>query len=285
MVPALEMDVEDLDELAMPSFDLLRMRYESGESRGFDGSDAELKHSDFSIGAFLSKPIKLGSDWRAIPYMSYAQTQLDFDNLGAGVPFRDEDLHEVSLSALLFRKAAGSPWGLGAWGRVRFSSDGQDVDGDDFLYDFGIGAGYQVNDRLTLGLAFVGLEVGRDSFYVPGPMIMWKPKDNLSLGVMGPLLISKWEVTDNWTLALRGAPDGGTWNVDDDGESNNYDLSSYAIRFHTEHRLKDNLWLSLGVGYTFGGDFEVRDSSDNRIFKDDLEGGLSYSIGFRLRSW
>jgi hypothetical protein len=279
--PSLEVE----EELTMPSFDLLRLRYEAGESRSFESSDAELKNREYTFGSFLSKPIALAGDWRAIPYFSYNQTELDFENLSAGMPLTSQDLYEVSLNSLFFRKAAGSSWAYGAWGRVRFSSDGQDVDGDDFLYDFGVGAAYQVNEGLTLGLAFVGLEVGRDSLYVPGPMVMWKPAENLSLGIMGPILISKWEVTDDWALALRGAPDGGTWNVDDEGASNNYDLSSYAIRLHTEHRLKDNLWLSLGVGYSFGGDFEVRDSSDNRIFKDDLEGGLSYSIALRLRSW
>jgi hypothetical protein len=281
MVPLLKVEQDP----AMPSFDLLRMRYQSEGTRGFKSSNAQLDTTAYSIGGFLSKPINLGGDWRAIPFLNYSQTTLDFDQLSAGIPFSDKDLHKASLNALFFHQATGSPWTYGAWGRVSFSSDTRDINGDDFLYDLGIGAGYRVNDRLMVGLGFVGLEIGRDSLYLPGPLLMWKPTESLNFAIMGPLLITTWEVNDRWNLALRGGPNGGTWNVDENGDSNNYDLSSYAIRLHTEHRLKDNLWLSLGVGYSFAGDFEVRDSSDDQVFEDDLDGGLSLSVGLRLRAW
>ncbi len=270
---------------SIPRFDLLRMRYESDEARGFDRSNMELERMQFAVGGFLGRPINLGSDWKMISFLNYKYTELDFDRMTMGVPFEDQELHEASLNGVVFRQVAGSSWTYGAWGRVRFSSDAQDVNGDDFFYDLGLGAGYRVNDQFFAGLAFVGLEIGRDSLYVPGPVVMWTPSEDFRFGVMGPLLISSWEVSDSWTLALRGAPSGGTWNVDENGASHDYDLSSYVIRLHTEHRLRDQLWLSLGVGYIFGGDFEVRDSSGDRLFQDDLEGGLSFSIGLRLRAW
>jgi len=269
----------------VPRFDLLRARYESDEARGFNRFDGELEYREASIGGFLSKPIELGGDWRALPFAKYSVTDLDFDGVPAGLPLRDQELHELSLHAFLFHQNPDSRWTYGAWGRVRFASDTQDVNGDDFFYDFGIGSGYRVNDRLLVGLAFVGLEVGRDGLYVPGPMVMWRPNDAVSVAWMGPLLISTWRVSDDWSLALRGAPHGGIWNVASGGASQDYDLRSFLVRFHTEHRIKDNLWLSLGVGYTFGGNLEVRDSSGSRLFEDNLEGGLSFSVGLRLRSW
>ena len=50
-------------------------------------------------------------------------------------------------------------------------------------------------------------------------------------------------------------------------------------------RLFRDIWLSLGVGYAFANELELRDFSDDRLFKDDLDGGLSASIGLRVRKW
>jgi len=269
----------------LPSFDLLRVRYESHETLNFSDGPGELDSARYTLTSFLHKPIKMGQNWRLFSLLSYRATTLDFSELGAGSLLKDETLHKASLHGMFFHRAAGSRWLYGAWGRVSYSGDGGEVNGDDFFYDVALTAAYEVNRKFTFGLAVTGIEIGGDAFYVGGPMVLWKPSDDVSLSIIGPLLISKWEISDRWTLAIRGAPYGSTWNIDDDGQSIYYDLSSYAFRLHSEHRLTDKLWLSLGVGYTIAGDFEVRDSSDNRLLEEDLDGGLAFSVGFRLRAW
>ena len=261
------------------------MRYEWQDTLGFDDSKTELDSSRYSFGSFLSEPISLGGDWKVVPYLDYSFTSLDFDNLAPKSVFGDEDLHKASLHGILYHQSAASQWLYGAWGRVSFASDGQDVGSDDFYYDLAVGAGYMFSDKLVVGLGIAGLELGSDASYLPGPMLYWKPADTVNVSLVGALFDATWQATDNLVLAVRGAPYGNSWNVDDKGVSKQYDLSTYSLRLHAEHRIVKDLWLSVGIGYTFGGEFEVRDSSADRLFTDDLDGGLSASVGFRLRSW
>jgi hypothetical protein len=268
-----------------PRFDILNLRYEWQDTLGFDDSDTELDASRYTLGSFLSTPISLGGDWKVVPYADYSLTTLDFDQLAPGSIFGDEDLHKASVHGILYHQSTGSPWLYGAWARVTFASDGDDVGSDDFYYDLAIGAGYVFSDTLVFGLGIAGLELGSDDSYLPGPMLYWKPTDTVDVSIVGALFDATWEASDDWVLAVRGAPFGNSWNVDDNGVSKQYDLSTYSLRFHVERRLVRDFWLSLGIGYTFADEFEVRDSSGDRLFKDDLEGGLAASVGFRLRSW
>lgn len=283
--PCLAVETAGDEDSSLPSFDILRLRYESQDTLDFDNGGIGLDSSRYSLSAVLSAPIDLGGDWRIVPFANYRVTTLDFDNLAPGAVFEDQDLHQASLHGVLYHQSADSPWIYGAWGRASFSSDTQDIDSDDFFFDLALGAGYKFSDDLTFGFGVAGLELGGDSRVLPGPMFFWKPCEDVSMSLIGAIFTAKWQPSDDWGLALRGAPYGSTWNVNDDGVSKDYDLSAYALRLHAERRITDSLWLSVGVGYTFASEFEVRDTSDDRLFKDDLDGGLSFSVGMSLRTW
>lgn len=281
LIPVSEVPVSN----ELPSFDVLRLRYESQLGQGLGGSGAELDSSLTTFGGFLNEPLGIGGDWNVISYLGYRYATLDFENIPTGAPFEDEDLHRVSLHGIFFHQVAGSRWTYGVWTRANFASDGESVNGDDFFYDLAIGSAYQVSDDFVLGFGVVGLELGGDSQVLAGPFFTWRASDTVNVSLLGPLFTAKWEVSDDWSVAVRGAPYGNTWNIDAGGESNELDLSSYTLRLHAERRVVDDLWLSIGVGYSFESDFEVRDSSGSRLFKEDLTNGFSLSVGLRLKAW
>lgn len=269
----------------MPAFDALLASYEFQNGLGFDNSGAELDGSRFGLAAFLSRPLALGGDWSFLPMFQYSMTSLDFSNTPAGFPLGDEDLHEIGLHATLYNNPSDSRWIYGAWARANFASDTQDVSGDDFYFDVALGGGYMVTERFLFGLGVVGLELGSDAYVLGGPGFYWKPNDEMDVSLMGVLFNATWRPVDDWVLALRVRPFGNSWNIDNAGVSQQLDLSSYTVRVHAERRIFRDVWLSVGVGYAFGNELELRDTSNNRLFKDDLEGGLSTSIALRVRTW
>lgn len=269
----------------MPAFDVLATSYEMQDDLGFDDSDGELDGSRFSIGSLLSRPLSLGGDWSFLPALTYSMTSLDFSDTPAAFPVGDEDLHKIGLHAAVYNNASGSRWIYGGWGRANFASDTQDISGDDFYFDLALGGGYMVTDRFLLGFAVVGLELGSDSHVVAGPGFYWKPNDTVDVNLAGVMFNTTWRPSEDWALALRVRPFGNNWNIDNGGDSQQLDLSSYTVRLHAERRIYRDIWLSLGVGYAFANEIELRDSSDDRLFKDDLGGGLTSSIGLRVRTW
>ena len=268
-----------------PAFDALVASYEFQNGLEFDDSDAELDASRYSLVSFLSRPIALGGDWNFLPAFEYSMTSLDFSDTPAGFPMEDEDLHKVGLHATLYKNAPGSRWLYGGWGRASFASDTQHIDGDDFYFDVALGGAYMVTDRFMLGLGVVGLELGSDSQMLAGPGFYWKPTEEIDVSLIGVLFNATWRPSDDWAFAMRVRPFGNSWNIDNGGESQQVDLSSYTVRLHAERRIYRDMWLSLGVGYAFANELELRDSSNDRLYKDDLGGGLSTSIGLRVRTW
>lgn len=269
----------------VPAFDALVAGYEFQNDLEFDDSDAGLDASRYTLVSFLSRPLALGGDWNFLPALQFSMTSLDFSETPAAFPLDDEDLYDVGLHAMLFKKAPGSRWLYGGWGRATFASDTQDIDGDDFYFDLALGGAYMVTDRFMLGFGVVGLELGSDSHVMAGPGFYWKPSEEIDINLIGVLFNANWRPSEDWALALRVRPFGNSWNIDNDGESQQVDLSSYTVRLHAERRIYRDMWLSLGVGYAFANELELRDSSNDRLYKEDIGGGLSSSIGLRIRTW
>jgi hypothetical protein len=274
-----------MPESFIPAFDALSASYDFQNDLEFDGSDAELDSSRFGLVSLLTKPIDLGNSWNLLSVVEYKITLLDFTDTPAGFPMDDEELHKIGLHATVYRHSPGSRWIYGGWGRASFASDTQHIDGDDFYFDLALGGGYMVSDRFLLGLGVVGLELGSDEHLLAGPGFYWKPTDEFDFSMMGVLFNATWRPSNDWALALRVRPFGNSWNIDNGGASQQVDLSSYTVRLHAERRVYRDLWLSLGVGYAFANELELRDSSNDRIFKEDLGGGVSSSIGLRIRTW
>ncbi|MEI6654245.1 MAG: DUF6268 family outer membrane beta-barrel protein [Verrucomicrobiota bacterium] len=269
----------------VPAFDTLVASAEFESGLGFDHSPAQLDVACYSLESFLARPISLGGDWKFLPALEYSMTSLNFSHTPAGFPLTDEDLHQIGLHAIFYHKQAGSPWIYGGWGRINLASDFQQINGNDFYFDLAAGAGYMVNDRLMIGAGVAALQLGNDGYVLPGPAFYWKPSDEIAVNLIGALFNALWRPSADWVLAVRGRPAGSSWNIDSNNLSRQVDLRSYAVRLHAERRLCADLWLSLGVGYSFANQLELRTPSAHTLFKEDLSGGLSTSIGLRLRTW
>lgn len=282
-----EPDVEPAEPARefVPAFDAMVAGYEVQDTFDFDSSTAELDASRFSLVSFLSKPLPIGGNWRFLPALDYGVTMLDFGNTPAGFPVGDEDLHKLGLHAVFYHHSPGSRWIYGGWGRANFASDCQDIGSDDFYYDVAVGAGYRITDRFLLGLGVAGLELGGDESILAGPGFYWKPSDTVDVSLIGILFNATWRPTEDWATALRFRPFGNSWNIDNAGVSQQIDLTSYTLRLHLERRLYRDLWVSVGAGYAFADDFEVRNRSGRTIFSDDLDGGFSAAVGLRIRTW
>lgn len=269
----------------VPALDAFVATYGIQDDLEFDDSSGSLDGEQFSLTGFLSQPIGLGRDWNLLPVMEYSMTSLDFSGTAASFPMEDEELHKAGLHAILYHSTPGSRWLYGGWGRANFASDTQDIDGDDFYFDVAAAAAYMVTDRFMLGFGVAGLELGSDAYLIGGPGFYWKPNDELDVNLLGAMFNAVWQPSDNWVLAFRVRPFGNSWNIDNDGASQQLDLKSYTARLHVERRVYRDMWLSLGVGYSFANELELRDSSGDKLFEDDLDGGLSASIGLRVRTW
>ena len=268
-----------------PAFDALVGSAEFEGRMDFDSSAAELEASRYMLTGFLMRPVDLGNDWKFLPAFEYSFTSLDVNHASAALPLDDEDLQHLGLHAIFYHKPVGSRWIFGGWGRANLASDFQQVNSDDFYFDLAAGAGYQVTDRLLLGAGVAALELGSDGYVLPGPGIYWKPTDEIDVQLIGALFDAIWRPSDEWVLALRAQPFGSTWNIDSNNQSRQVDLRSYTLRLHAERRLCRDMWLSLGVGFSFANQLELRTPSGQTLFKDDLGSGLSASVGLRVRTW
>jgi hypothetical protein len=270
----------------VPAFDIFISRYEALGTLDFDDGAGELDTSRSSVFSFLHAPHNFDNGWSFLSAADYTLTTLDFENTPPGFGDDDESLHKFSLHGGLYHTSPGDRWVYGGWARASFSSDTRQVDSDDFFFDVAIGGAYAFSERLIVGLGVAGLELGSDPQVLPGPLLYWRPHEAFNLNWGGPLFNATWRPQDHWALAFRVRPYGNSWNIEDNnGESRQLDLASYTASLEAEYEIYHNLWLTAGIGFSFGNNLEWRDSGNDPLFDTDLDQGISYSIGLRVRTW
>lgn len=271
---------------AVPGFDAARVTFGHDGEMDFDDGPGSLSISRFELRSVLSKPISPAEGLTILPFFGYEATALDFDDTTAGFPIGDEDLHSLSLSAFAVSMREGSPWVYGGWAQAELATDFQDVGEDDFTFDLGGGVGYRFNEKFTLGLGAVVLNLNGDSRVYPGISFDWMVNDQVRVGLYGPTLIAAYSLDENWLFSLRGEPGGGVWNIrDDDGQSHSIDLSSYRLGAYASRRLSENLWLTAGAGATVGNDIRLTEPNGDRLSKQEMDAGLFGQIALRMKAW
>lgn len=269
--------------LDVPKFDIVRASVTQTGGMDLDGNPGDLSVTSYDARAFLSQPIELFEGINMVPFFAYQVTQLDFAGTGP-IPIGDEDVHSASLQAMFFKDFANSPWLAVGWTRAELATDYQGISSDDFTFDVSAGLAYKFNDTFTLGAGFAVIDLnGRERFF-PAINFDWTPTDNIRVGMYGPYLFAKYSLNDAWYLSVEGSPNGGVWNINDDlGRSRNLDLSSYLIGVNTHHRITGEIWMSLGVGYTFANEIEIRDNGPT--FNREMDGAPYAQISVSLREW
>lgn len=273
-------------EPTMPGFDPARASFSYSGDTDFDDSSGSLDISRFDIRAILSKPIRPIDGLILLPLFNYEATSLGINGTPAGFPIGDEDLHSVSLSTFAFYTQEGSPWFFGGWGRVELATDFQDIGGDDFTFDLAGGAGYRFSDKFMLGFGGAVVNLNGDETFYPGIVFDWVVNEQVRIGLYGPIFIAAYTPDENWEFSFRGDPGGGDWNIEDTGgKSRTIDLSSYRLGLFANRRLTSKLWLTAGVGATVGNEIRLTRPDGDKLFDEDLEGGLFGEIGLRVTAW
>jgi hypothetical protein len=251
-----------------------------------DGNPGELSVSRFEFRAILAEPITLWEGMSMIPVFAYNATSLDFSGTGA-FPITDEDLHSASLQSIFIQDFQNSPWFAIAWTRAEMATDFQGIESEEFTFDIAAGLGYRFSHTFSLGLGFAVTNLNGDAAIYPGINFDWIPRENVRIGLNGPNIVATYNLSENWYVSLDGQPGGGNWNITDNaGNSRTIQLDSYWLGLNTHHRLAGELWMSAGVGYTFGNEIEIRGNRGNGpSFSREMDGAPLAQISLSLRRW
>lgn len=261
--------------------------YASG-GMDFDNGAGSLETYSFEAYSFLSQPISLPGSISFIPTLRYQATALRYDDTPAGFPVGDEDLHTLQLPLYFLRTAPASPWIYGAFVSPGLSTDFGHVDGDDFIFDAGIGAAYQFSDDLIVGVGLVAHDIGWDTSFIPAPGLLWNPCDNISIQLFGPSFSAKWAATQDWHFSFDVKSAGGAWNIDSDSESRMLELRSYRAGLSVQRRLTEEWWIEGGGGITFANKVELNTRDGSRLNKsalDDLDQGYYGYLAIKRSVW
>lgn len=266
-------------------FDAARATFSYAGEMDLD-SGGSLSVPRFEIRSLLSKPLTPLEGLTVIPLFQYEFTKLDFDGAPSNYPFRDEDLHSISLSAFFLSNCKGSPWFYGGWARAEMATDFQHIDGDDFTFDVAAGVGYKFNDRFTLGVGGVVVNLNGDTQIFPGIFFNWAATEKINVGFYGPAFVASYKHDENWLFSFRGDSGGDVWNIrGENGASQSIDFTSFRLGAYVNRRLTANLWLSVGAGATLGNEIELTRPNGDRIFQDDMDGGFFGQVSLRVLNW
>lgn len=269
-----------------PAFDAAGMQFSQTGGIDLDDGPGEFDVTRFEMDGFLSAPIPLVGGWVWLPKAAYSLTALNTSDLGGKSLIDDEELHSLSLSAMAFSMGDGSPWVSAAWARAELASDFQEIDTDDFTFDFAAGGGYRFNEWFTLGLGAAVINLNGDATVYPGVFCDWQATDHLRVGLYGPNLTVECTAVEDWEFSLRGDPAGGVWNVTDDaGDSRSIDFTSYRVGFFASRHLGGQRWLTAGCGMVIGNELDCTGTDGESLSDRDADNGVFGSIGLRIAAW
>jgi hypothetical protein len=281
---AREIESVAIETMDVPQFDIMRAGVTQTGDMDLDGNPGDLSITRFDMRSLLSAPIPLWEGMSMIPMFAYSATSLDFSGTGP-FPIHDEDLHSASLQSFFIQDFANSPWFGFAWTRAEMATDFQGIQNEDFTFDVAAGAFYRISDTFMLGFGVAVTNLNGDAQLFPGINFDWVASEKLRMGVYGPNIIATYNISETWYLSVDGRPGGGNWNIRDDaGNSRTIQMDSYWLGLNTHHRLAGELWLSAGVGYTFGNEIEIRaNRGGNPSFSNEMDGAPLAQIALSLR--
>ena len=266
----------------LPELDVARTSFNYSGDMDFRDEDGSMSLTQFELQTLLSKPIEVVENVNIVPMFGYKNTNLNFENVGAN----NEELHSLNLSALLFAGRDDSPWIFVGWGRAELATDFQAISSDDLTYDFAGAAAYRFNKSFILAAGGAMANLNGDSTFYPVIGFDWIINEKTRMGLYGPVFVASYTPCEDWEFSVRGDSIGNIWNISDDqGRSRSYNLYSYRLGIFAGRRLKDQLWLTAGVGATFGNQLKLTTPDGDEIFDEEMESGFFGQLGLRLKVW
>lgn len=257
-----------------------RIDYTLASEVDFDSVSGGFSYERLDLSIPLAAPLYLNDCHALVFALDYDATWLDTDTaLG------DMDLHDLRLSIRWMFRQPGSRW---SWTTVLspgIATDGESINGDDFVLSGQAGFRYRQSERFAWLGGVVFFVDSMETRIFPGLGFQWMPKDNVFVRLSGPNLQVSWQPHDNWILHAGISSGGGTWNVEQNGSSFDVRLKSYQAAVGVERRLTDKVWLGLWGGATFANDLEIETASGNNLFNEDAEAGWFVRLGIRKVVW
>jgi hypothetical protein len=225
---------------------------------------------------------------------SYALDQYDFSGTG-GLGGLDpwDDVSHLSFTALA-RTRINDDWTFFGGPSIRFAAEtGANLDDGLSVGGFA-GAGYRVNDRLTIGPGFgIFSEIEGDVDVFPVLIVNWRIRDDLTLrtgggtgATRGPGLELAWTLDDELEFGLGFRYGSDRFRLDDAGfapdgvgESEGFGIVA-AVRWQPS----DSVEITAYGGVRFGGQLRIEDQDGNELLEEDVDPqpliGLNASFRF-----
>ena len=248
---------------------------ELGFSASLDGAPGEVTTS--RIGGDFEVGIPTGSRSQLDLGFEYEYTRYEFDDAtgfvaGATSPFKD--VHRETVRAR-FGQQETLQLGWMVGGYVGFSAeDGADLSESVVGGLYG-GVSYYLSRSLKVGGALgVFARLEDDPLIVPIPVIDWTITEQWRMSNAGKLgLTMYYSPCEQWTLALGAWYDERNFRLDDSGviPSGVVRDSNVPLQLTATYKPTANFSAEFGGGIRFFGNYEVRDSSRNKVADIDSD--------------
>ena len=252
----------------------------------------EVSLTSFDIEPTLTWTIDDATSWSFS--FGYGLDQYDFGGTGglAGM-YPWGDITHLSLGASIRRKLDDS-WTLFGGPSLRIAAeDGADLDSGLTGGGF-IGAGYRVNDRLTIGPGLgIFSEIEDDVEVFPVLIINWRIRDDLTLrtgsltgATRGPGLELAWKLDDSLEVALATRYDSNRFRLDDAGPAPDGvgEDEGFALVGGVRWKPDANITLTVFGGVQLESQLTLYDRDGVELMQEDSDPqpviGLAGSIRF-----
>jgi outer membrane receptor protein involved in Fe transport len=176
---------------------------------------------------------------------------------------------------------------------LRFNAESGASLGDGRTVGLLAGAGYRVNDRLTIGPGIgVFSELEDSASFFPILVIDWKITDSLSLETgrgfaasRGPGLQLRWTYSPTWEFAAGARYEKTRFRLDDDGVAPGGVGEDTAVPLFAlaEYTLSPNARLSVFGGIEVDASVRLEDASGRKVSESDLSNAPFFGASFQAR--
>lgn len=245
--------------------------------------ETDLEHDgDVSVGRLGARMTgfkPLSPDARVRFDLAYSGDIYDF---GGDNDFGDDpwDTAHTFQAGVAWEWDLDPSWSAFAGPLLRFSGESGADFGDAITYGGVVGAVYDVDANLQLGLGLsIATELEDGTRFVPFPIVDWQINEQWSLETVGygasvrPTGLELSYDAGGWEYAIGGGYHYREFRLDDDdvapdgiGEEN-----GFPVWFRASHQLDDNFRVDLYAGIMFNGEFDLDDDGGDAIVDVDYD--------------
>ncbi len=245
----------------------------------FDSSGAEISYS--RAGIEIEGPIldlsysRYDFDWTGAKQIGFSR--------GASNPW--SDLHSLSLSSSApFRLTDNLDLMIGAEVESAWESE---IDSS-FSYDLSLGLQWKFSENwgLTIGGEYTyhpDTSLGNE--FLPMIALAWRQdaEEGWSASVGIPTEI-RYIFNGSSSIVLQGSGEDGVFRLSNDSAvspSGYAEWSQFGLGVFYEHKLDQHWKLSMGLSYSFEGEWRIYDKKGDRLATEDVGGALGFGVGIK----